>query len=83
MNEKKQAEVCDLMLRISICEFEIKKIRQQLHHFCKPFIDEHKKSSVIENMTIEELIRIGKSKAAEKNIGNKIAGKFRTLIRGK
>jgi hypothetical protein len=74
----------DLTLRVTVCELEIKNLKYQLHYLCKPFIPKQKKSSAVETLNMNDLIKTGqKLKAAEKSLGDKIAGKFRDLIKRK
>ena len=73
----------ELIARVAVCELEIKNLKYQFYNLCLPSLNK-KKSSGIENLTIEELVNAGhKAKAAEKGFGTKLAGKFRKLINGK
>jgi len=74
----------DLTIRVSICELEIKNLKHQLQYLCKPFIDKQKKSSVINELSMDELLKTGRNpETSGKSLGKKIAGKFRNLIKDK
>ena len=74
----------DLTVRVSICELEIQNLKYQLKYLCKPFIERQRKSSGIEHLTMDELLKTKpKTKVADKSFGRKIAGQVSKLIRGK